>query len=99
MKKLIEIYKNFKYKKVTALGLLIISMVLFQITNIPVFNYLSLGFFVYLLTYTSVYIYHGLKNHVKDSSKAEGIIVSVIVYAFYLALVALIVVKILIPLF
>ncbi len=95
MKNLIESYKNFKYKKITAIVLLIISEILFRVTDILAFSYMSLIFFIYLLSYTSVYIYHGLKNHVKDSTKVEGIIVTILVYAFYAALAALVLFKVL----
>lgn len=97
MKKLINLYLNFKYKTITAIILVILTQILFRTTELLAFNYASLFFFAFLIGSTVRLIYHGLKNHVKESTKAEGIIVSIIVWLFFGALTGLIIWKVLLP--
>lgn len=79
MKKLIELYKNFKYKTIFAIGLIIVLQVIYWLTNIATFGIISLFFLGYIIAIAIQGLYHGIKNtYTKDGNRTEAIIVAVI---------------------
>ena len=99
MKNFLDKIKAFKYKTVTAIGLVILFQLLYQLAGLLVCGYISLIFFGYLIVSTARLTYHGLLNSKKESGYIEWYIVAALVILFYLALVTLIVIKGILPMF
>jgi hypothetical protein len=82
--KIIEWYKNFKYKGVTGLSLLIIFSILNTIFFNPVIMWLTFFSFTYMLTYTFCYIFAGIKNYKKEGHPILGTLLQILAIGFVL---------------
>jgi hypothetical protein len=78
--KIIEWFKEFKYKGITGISLLLISTILNSIFENPFIMWVCFFSFCYMLTYTFCYIFAAIKNFKKESP-VWGIIVQVITIA------------------
>lgn len=79
MKKIFDWIKNFKYKGITALVILILTQVIYYTMDIVWVSYISLVAFLYLIVRIYTAIYHGIKNTYKDGDKGFAILVAVLV--------------------
>lgn len=81
--KIIEWFKEFKYKGVTGMSLLLVSTILNSIFVNPIIMWFCFFSFCYMLTYTFCYIFAGVKNF-KEESPVWGTVFQVITIGFLL---------------
>ena len=83
MKNIIEQIKNFQYKTISVVGLMIISQVIYQMTHSKFAGIFSLSMFFVLVGFIYMLIYKGLKNtYQKDGSKTLAIVLGSVVIIF-----------------
>lgn len=82
--KIIEWFKNFKYKGITGLSLLIIFSILNTFFFNPIIMWGTFFSFTYMLTYTFCYIFAGIKNYKKDGNPILGTILQILAIIFVL---------------
>jgi hypothetical protein len=73
MNKILDLIKNFKYKVVTSIALLILTQAIYYIWNIVWVSYISLAAFLYLIARLYVAMYYGIKNTYKNGDKGLAI--------------------------
>lgn len=82
--KILDWYRNYKYKGITGLSLLLVSSVLNSLFESYFLMWLTFFSFTYMLTYTFCYIFSGIKNYKKDGNPILGTILQVIAIVFVL---------------
>ncbi len=83
MKNLLDKIKNFKYKTITSILILILTQVLYIITENDIFGIISLVSFGYLVFVIYRLMIKGLQNtYNKDKSKTLAIVLSIFLTIF-----------------
>jgi len=83
MKNIIQSIKDFKYKTITAIVLLIITQILNHFFESGVLWYLGIAVFSYLVFVIYRLMFHGIKNiYVIDKNKTLAIVFGVIASVF-----------------
>lgn len=82
--KIIDWFKNFKYKGITGLTLLIISSILNGIFFNPIIMWITFFSFCYMLTYTFCYVFAGVSNYKKEGNPVLGTLLQILVIGFVL---------------
>lgn len=78
MKQIWNLIKNFQYKTITSIGLLIISIFLQILTHWSAFSIISLMIFIYLFFNIGRLCYHASRNTYNNNQKSLAIIYGLI---------------------
>ncbi len=73
MEKILNWLKNYRYKTVSSIAIIILTQIIYYVFNIVWVSYISLAAFLYLIVRLYVAMYHGIKNTYKNGDKGLAI--------------------------
>lgn len=85
MKSIFNFIRDFKYKTITAVLLIILTQAVYLLFDVAWVSYISMALFLYLIFVIYRLMYKGIQNTYKiDGSKTLAIVLSIIVCLFTL---------------